>query len=204
MMKPFQEAYDKLEKIRRIEIPNIMRKLDSGKGTPKKRGRWKAQVTLLHRRRDRIMTEMKRQALMVYLYLIYRTGASYAAWDGIQGISTRGKKGALATGVTYLPKEKRLYETFLEWAKDLKAQGLLPKYQETRIVSPYTSQVCSECYIQGRGLRKTRANTIAYDAFKCTDPECGYTGNRHANSARMGALLLKQQIETVPLPLSTG
>ncbi|MFX1518892.1 MAG: hypothetical protein ACFFCD_03075 [Promethearchaeota archaeon] len=204
MMKPFQEAYDKLENIRKIEIPNIMRKLDSGKGSHQQRGRWKAQVTLLHRRRDRIMTEMKRQALMVYLYLIYRTGASYAAWDGIQGISTRGKKGALATGVTSLPKEKRLYETFLEWTKDLKAQGLLSKYQETRIVSPYTSQVCSECYTQGRGLRKTRANTTGYDEFKCTDSECGYAGNRHANSARMGALLLKQQIETTPLPLSTG
>ena len=204
MMKVFQEAYERLEKIRRIEIPNIMRKLDSGKGSPQKRGRWKAQITLLHQRRDRVMTEMKRRALMVYLYLIYRTGARYAAWDGIQGITTRGKKGTLATGITYLPKEKRLYDTFLEWAKDLKEQGLLPDYEGTRIVTPYTSQVCSECYTRGRGLRKTRAKTIGYDEFKCTVPACGYVGNRHSNSARISALLLKEQIESVPFPLSTG
>jgi len=204
IMKPFQKAYDRLEKIRRIEIPNIMRKLDSGKGSPKKRGKWKAQLTLLHQRRDGIMTEMKRQALMVYLYLIYRTRASYAAWDGIQGISTRGKKGVLATGVTYMPKEKVLYDTFLEWVSDLKEQGLLPKYKGSRIVTPYTSHICSECYTHGRGLRTTRAKNIGYDAFKCTDYNCGYVGNRHANSARMGALLLKEQIETVPFPLSTG
>jgi hypothetical protein len=204
MMKLFQEAYDRLEKIRKIEIPNIMRKLDSGKGTPKGRGKWKAQLTLLHQRRGRIMTEMKRRALMVYLYLIYRTGASYVAWDGIQGISTRGKKRALATGVTYMPKEKRIYDTFLEWAKNLKEQGLLPKYKEIRIVSPYNTQVCSECYTQGRGLRKTRAKTTIYDVFKCIDPNCGYVGNRHSNSARMGALLLRKQIETAPFPLSTG
>jgi len=204
MMKLFQEAYDRLEKIRRIEIPNIMRKLDSGKGSPEKKGKWKAQITLLHQRRDRVMTEMKRLALMVYLYLIYKTGARYAAWDGIQGITTRGKKGALATGITYLPKEKRLYDSFKEWASDLKEQGLLPDYEGTRIVTPYTSQVCSECYTRGRGLRKTRVNTIAYDAFKCTDPVCGYEGNRHSNSARISALLLKEQIKAVPFPLSTG
>jgi hypothetical protein len=204
IMKPFQKAYDRLEKIRRIEIPNIMRKLDSGKGSPKKRGKWKAQLTLLHQRRDGIMTEMKRQALMVYLYLIYRTRASYAAWDDIQGISTRGKKGVLATGVTYMPKEKVLYDTFLEWVSDLKEQGLLPKYKGSRIVTPYTSHICSECYTHGRGLRTTRAKNIGYDAFKCTDYNCGYVGNRHANSARMGALLLKEQIETIPFPLSTG
>ncbi len=204
MMKKFQKAYDQLEKIRKIEIPNIMRKLASGKGSPQQWGRWKTQVTLLHQRRDRIMTEKKRQALMVYLYMIYRTGASYAAWDGIQGITTRGKTGALATSVDYMVKEKVLYDTFLEWVSDLKEQGLLPKYKGSRIVTPYTSHICSECYTQGRGLRKTRAKNIAYDEFKCTDPVCGYVGNRHANSARMGALLLKLQIETVPFPLSTG
>jgi hypothetical protein len=204
MMKIFQEAYDKLEKIRKIEIPNIMRKLDSGKGTPKKRGKWKAQLTLLHQRRDRIMTEMKRRALMVYLYLIYRTKASYAAWDGIQGISTRGKKGALATGVTYMPKDKGLYDTLLDWARDLKEQRFLPNYKGTIIISPYTSQCCSECYAHGRGMRRTRTNTTTYDEFKCTDSDCGYRGNRHSNSARMSALLLKQQIETAPFPLSTG
>jgi hypothetical protein len=170
MMKNFQEAYDRLEKIRRIEIPNIMRKLDSGRGSPQKRGRWKGQLTLLHQRRDRVMTEMKRLALMVYLYMIYRTGARYAAWDGIQGISTRGKKGKLAIGITYLPKDKKLYDTFLEWALDLKEQEILPNYKETRIVTPYTSQYCSECYTQGRGLRKTRAKTLAYDEYNCTDP----------------------------------
>ena len=204
MMKNFKDAYQKLEKIRRIEIPNIMRKLDSGKGTPQKRGRWKAQVTLLHQRRDRLMTERKRLALMVYLYLIYRTNASYATWDGIQGISTRGKKGTLATGITYLPKEKDLYELYLEWISDLKEQGLLLNYKETRVITPYTSQACSECYAQGRGLRKTRAKNIAYNEFKCTDPDCYYVGNRHSNSARMSALLLKHQIEATPFPLSTG
>lgn len=103
-----------------------------------------------------------------------------------------------------MPKRKNLYDTFLEWVSDLKEQGLLPKYKGSRIVTPYTSHICSECYTQGRGLRKTRAKNIAYDEFKCIDPECGYMGNRHANSARISALLLKLQIETVPFPLSTG
>jgi hypothetical protein len=204
MMKLFQEAYECLEKIRRIEIPNLMRNLDSGEGSPQKRGRWNAQVTLLHQRRDRLMTEMKRLALMVYLYLIYRTDARYAAWDGVQEIETRGKKGALATGITYLPKGKDLYKIFREWASDLKVQGVLPSYKETRVISPFNSQSCSECFTQGRGLRRTRSKNVAYDEFKCSDPACNYVGNRHANSARISALLLKQQIETDPFPLSTG
>ena len=204
MMKIFCVAYERLEKIRKIEIPNIMRKLDTGKGTPHKRGRWKAQLTILHQRRGRIMTEMKRLALMVYLYMIYRTNASYAAWDGIQGISARGKKGTLATGITYLPKQKILYEEFIEWASDLKEQRILPNYEETRVISPYTSQACSECLAKGRGLRKTRDKNIAYDEFKCTAPNCEYVGNRHANSARISALLLKENNESTPFPLSTG
>jgi hypothetical protein len=119
-------------------------------------------------------------------------------------MSTRGKKGTLATGISYLPKEKNLYDTFLEWPLDLKVQGLLPNYKGTRIVSPYTCQYCSECYIQGRGLRKTRVKTLAYHEYHCAVPGCGYRGNRHSNSSRISALLLKEQIKTAPFPLSTG
>ncbi|MBD3230069.1 MAG: hypothetical protein GF329_17960 [Candidatus Lokiarchaeota archaeon] len=91
LMRTFEVAHERLEKIRTIEIPNITRKLETHSVGPEKTGRLKAQLTLLHKRREHVMKEMKRLTLMVYLYVIHKTGANYAAWDGVQGISTRGK-----------------------------------------------------------------------------------------------------------------
>ncbi|MFX1295513.1 MAG: hypothetical protein ACFFD2_11780 [Promethearchaeota archaeon] len=204
LMEAFKAVRDRLERIRTMEIPNIQRKLDLGKGTPKQRGLWKEQLSCLHRRRQRVMVHFKRQALMIFLYGLYRTGAAYASWDGIQGLTTRGKRGQLPTEITYMPLQKGLFECFTEWAADLHAQGALPQYRETQVVFPYTSQVCSEHLAQGRGMKQTRAKNIPYHAFICTDPSCGYHGGRHSNSARVGALLLQQQGESPPLPLSTG
>jgi hypothetical protein len=204
LMGPFQDARDRLERIRKKEIPNIQRKLDLDKGTPKQQGRWKEQLSCLHHRRQRIMGDFKRKALMIYLYMLYRTEAEYASWDGIQGLTPRGKRGQLPTEITYMPLRKGLYEGFIEWAADLQAQGYLPKYQETRVVSPYTSQVCSEHLARGQGMKRSRAKNTPYHDFVCTDPSCAYHGSRHSNSARVGALLLQKQVESPPLPLSTG
>ncbi len=204
LMASFKAARIRLERIRKIEIPNVQRKLDLGKGTPKQQGIWKKQLSCLHRRRQRIIVDFKRQALMIYLYGLYRTEAEYASWDGIQGMTTRGKRGQLPIEITYMLLQKGSYECFTEWAADLQAQGALPHYQETQVVSPYTSQVCSEHLARGRGMKQTRAKNIPYHDFVCTDPRCGYHGGRHSNSARVGALLLQAQVESPPLPLSTG
>lgn len=205
LMESFKNARDRLERIRKKEIPNIQRKLDLGKGTAKQQGRWKEQLSCLHRRRQQVMKDFKEaQTLMVYLYGLYRTEAAYASWDGIQGMTPRGKRGQLPTEITYMPLQKGLYECFTEWAADLHTQGALPHYQETQVVSPYTSQVCSEHLARGQGMKRTRAKTTPYHDFVCTDPRCGYHGGRHSNSARVGALLLQQQVESPPLPLSTG
>ncbi|MBD3230028.1 MAG: hypothetical protein GF329_17735 [Candidatus Lokiarchaeota archaeon] len=108
-----------------------------------------------------------------------------------------------------MPKRKELFSEFRRWAPDLKKQGILTRFQEVRIISPYTSQVCSEHLARGHGIKKTRKKGAPYDRFECTDKSCRYSGNRHANSARIQALLLKYQIDAellnylLPFPLST-
>ncbi|GAI32791.1 unnamed protein product, partial [marine sediment metagenome] len=122
LMGLYEATYEKLEKYRKWEIPHIQSKLDKGvdgRGyplTPKKAGRLRSQITLLHRRQECLMKEMKRQALMLYLFIAWKTKAQYLAWDSIGGISTRSKKGALAQAITYLPKSKNQFELFTEWA----------------------------------------------------------------------------------------
>ena len=120
---------EKLEKYRKWEIPHIQSKLDKGTDknrhplNPKKAERMKAQLTLLYQKEQKLMKEMKQQALMIYLFIVYETGASYLSWDSISGISTRGTSGALAQAITYLPKQKAQFDIFTQWAQDLKGKG---------------------------------------------------------------------------------
>ena len=206
LVHPFEQAWKKLEAYRTKEVPFIQARLSKGldkKGKPlteKKKGRLKGQLTLLHRRIQNIQEEMKRrQALMFYLYVAWKTGAKYLAWDSIGGLSNRGKKGALAQAVTYLPKEKALFDECRRWARDLKEQGLLPRYRDTIPVSPFTSQACAACFQQAGTLSRTRANGIPYHDFKCD--ACGRSTTsephltRHSNSARLSALLLQAHLE---------
>ena len=162
-------------------------------------------MTLLHRRRKRVLQTLRdRKSIMLYLYGLHRTGAAYAAWDAVQGISTHGTKGTLAMAVTTMPKKSSLYILFQNWANDLQAQGFLPHYRETRLIPPVSREICAQCVSKGRGLRKTRVKNLPWDEFRCTDPGCGYQGISHVNNARVAALRLKDQIKSAPLPLSTG
>jgi len=212
MMKLFEEAHNKLEKIRKQEIARLQRCLGTGldaRGRPlslKKADRMKAHITLLHQRRENLMKERKRQVLMVLLYVAYRTGAMHVSWDGIVGIMTRGKKGVLAKAITYMPKQKELYDIFESWAMDLKKQGYLSNYIKTEVVSPFTSQVCGECYKRTGEMRRTLKKGLPYDEFECE--VCGKLSDRHSNAAHVSALLLKHQVHSsnnfTPSPLSMG
>ena len=203
LLRDFEVAHGRLEKHRQWEIPHLQRKLAVRTGSTKKRGRQKAQITLLHQRRARIMQELKqRRVPMVYLYGIYRTGAQYASWDAIQGLTPQGRGATLATAITYMAKARGLLEVVQEWARDLQVQGWIPQFQGVQLVPLVSSKVCAECVAQGRGLRQTRAAEIPYHEYQCE--VCGARGYRHSNAARVAALLLQSIIEKRPLPLSTG
>ena len=204
IMHRYEKAHYRLEKMRCVEIPRIQTRLSSGKNeigkllSVEKRGRLAAQLTLLHQKREKLTKEMKRQALMTYLYVAWKTSAKYVGWDSIGGISTRGARGALAQAITYLPKRKNLYDEFRQWANDLKAQGILPHYETTIPVSPYNSQTCAECFQQTGKQERSRVKEIPYDAFSCK--RCGRGSqsdpaiNRHSNSARVSAILLQNHV----------
>jgi hypothetical protein len=223
IMQLYMEIYEKLEKFRKWEIPHIQIQLSTGRdkeGKPlssKKRGRLKTQITLLHCRRQKLTKEMKRQALMLYLYIAWKTKAKYLSWDAIAGISTRGLRGTLAQAITYLPKRKALYDEFKQWVQDLRDRGLLPHYQDAIPVSPFNSQVCAHCLQRTGAQSRTRVKGLPYDEFRCKscsrsthrEPEI----NRHSNSSRVAALLLQQQVQSQkiitnrycsPFPLTTG
>ena len=204
MMHRYEKAHERLEKMRCVEIPRIQARLSTGKDKlgglilAAKRGRLMTQLTLLHQKREKLTKEMKRHALMIYLYVAWKTKAKYVGWDSIGGISTRGKRGALAQAITYLPKRKVLYDEFRRWASDLKVQGFLPHLEATVPVSPYNSQTCAECFQQTGKQEHSRVKDIPYDAFSCK--RCGRNSqndpiiNRHSNSARVSAILLQNHV----------
>jgi len=197
LLHEFDRVARRLEWHRRWEIPRIQRKLAKGRGTMRQQGRRKTQITMLYQRRKRVLREWRnRRPLMVYLYGLYRTGAKYAAWDAVQGISPRGRAQRLTLSITTMPKRQELYTRFTQWAEDLRQQGLLPHYQETVCITPKSRKICAKCYAEGRGLRHTRKEGTTWDEFICTDPHCGFVGSSHTNSARLAALLLKDQLES--------
>ena len=62
------------------------------------------------------MTQMKREALMVYLYVAWKMHTKYLARDAIGGISTRGARSTLAQSINYLPKQKEFFSEIRQWA----------------------------------------------------------------------------------------
>ncbi len=211
MMELYKKTHEKLEKFRKWEIPHIQSKLDKEMKkngsvlNPKKAERMKAQLTLLHHKEQKLMKEIKRQALMIYLFIAYKTGGSHLSWDSIGGLSTKGTSGALAQAITYLPKQKAHFDIFRQWAEDLKRQDFLPNYEDTTPVSSFTSQVCAFCFQQTGTITKTLVKGLPYDQFRCK--KCGKTSNRHSNSAQTSALLLEQYTKchnNSPSPLTMG
>ena len=132
------------------------------------------------------------RSIMIYLYAGSQTRARYYSWDGITGISTRGKRGTLASAITCLPARKGLYERCLSWATDLKKQGFLPVFEQLIPISPFTSQACGPCFLATGKMKRTRKANIPYNAHECL--KCGIRGNRHSNSAQVSALLVKKHV----------
>jgi hypothetical protein len=135
---------------------------------------------------------------MVYLYATFRTGAIHVGWDSV-AVDTRGKRGTLARAITFMPKKKGLLREFQAWANDLKAAGKLPQFGGVVPVSPYTSQVCDECFARTGKQARTRAKQVGYHEFTCTTSRCpnhDVKANRHEVSARVSALTLQRQFES--------
>jgi hypothetical protein len=199
MMRQYKDAFDKLEKYRKWEIPNIQRKLDNNTEKnghslkPERNIRLRTQITLLHQKRGRVMKEMKRHALMIYLFVAYKSRAKHLSWDSISDISTKGTSGALARAITYLPKRNELFNLINEWAQDLVSQDYFPELEDIVPVSPYTSQVCGRCFKSTGKMSRTLSKGIPYDEFLCT--VCGKHSNRHSNSAQVSAISLWNLIQ---------
>ena len=189
----YKVSAKKLERMRTEQIPGIQKKLSIASLSSEERGCLSAQLNLLHQRQAKLRKEMKHQSLMLYLYVAHKTGAKYVAWDGIEGISTRGTKGKLATAVTNMPKSKRLYDEFISWIDDLKKQGALPRYEDTVVVSPYTSRICSKCFKSTGKASRMVKRSVPWDEFECT--VCGKRSNRHSNAAHVSALQLQHHIQ---------
>ncbi|MHA2233013.1 MAG: hypothetical protein ACXAB4_11015, partial [Candidatus Hodarchaeales archaeon] len=174
-------------------IPNLQKSLTRKKD--RKNGRRKTELTNIHQKRGQIMREANRRVLMVYLYVIWQAQAQHVAWDGIEGLTPRGKKGEFAVAIQSLPNNRDQFALFCDWLADLKRLELLPPEIQIHVVSPFTSQVCPMCYARSGRRNKNRAKTAAYHEYKCKT--CGYEGTRHSTAAMVEAIVMKQAIEGI-------
>ena len=132
---------------------------------------------------------------MVYLYAIYKSNTRHASWDGIEGITTRGKKKNFAISVQYLPNNLDQFKIFCEWLDDLKFKELIDENTKIHLVSPYTSAVCPKCYSKSGKLNKNRDKGADYHEFKCK--KCGFEENRHSSAAMVEAISVKIAVEGI-------
>ena len=132
---------------------------------------------------------------MVYLYAIYKSNARHASWDGIEGITTRGKKKNFAISVQYLPNNLDQFKIFCEWLDDLKFNELIDVNTKIHLTSPYTSAVCPKCYSKSGKLNKNRNKRTDYHEFKCK--KCGFAENRHSSAAMVEAISVKIAVEGI-------
>ncbi|MFW9915496.1 MAG: hypothetical protein ACFFGZ_07775 [Candidatus Thorarchaeota archaeon] len=194
LMADFERDARKLTLFRKKIIPhlqsNLTRKNDG------KTGRRKTELTNIHHKRQEITTEANRRLLMVYLYVIWQTCAQHVAWDCIEGLNSRGKKGEFAVAVQSLPNNREQFALFQDWLADLQHLQFLPPETQIHPVSPFTSAVCPQCYAQTGKRKRSRAKTTAYHGFKCRI--CGYSGNRHSTAAMVEALDMKIAMEGLP------
>jgi predicted RNA-binding Zn-ribbon protein involved in translation (DUF1610 family) len=191
LMAEFDREYQKLELFRKKLIPALQRNLTCKKDG--KNGRRKTEITNLHNKREQIMREYNRRGLMVYLYAIWKARARHVTWDGIEGLSPKGKKGDFAVAVQSLPNNRDQFTLFHDWLDDLKSREFLSPETQIHVVSPFTSEVCPRCYAKLGKRNKNRDKTTAYHEFKCK--ECGYMGNRHSTAAMVEAINVKHIVE---------
>jgi hypothetical protein len=194
IMVDFEQASRKLALFRHKIIPTLQKNLTRKKDG--KNGRRKTELTNIHQKRGQIMREANRRVLMVYLYAIWQAQARHVAWDGIEGLTPRGKKGAFAMAIQSLPNNRDQFALFRDWLDDLKHLELLPPEIQIHVVSPFTSQVCPLCYARSGRRNKNRDVTTGYHEFRCKI--CGHTGNRHSTAAMVEAIAMKKAIEGIP------
>ena len=193
LVAPIEEAVRRIRALR-VEIARLQHAIATRVAAGIDAGRQQAQLAMVHDRVGRLHADAERRVLMVYLYVMHRTGAKHASWDAVT-VSTRGTRGTLAIAITSMPKRAGLLAEFKAWARDLASAGVLPRFEDVTPVSPYTGLVCDDCMARTGELRHTRKDGIPYHEFECTS--CGKKGNRHQVSARVAALLLKILIEQV-------
>lgn len=191
LMESIETAASNIVVLRK-EIGLLQRAITKNKAKENKKGRQESQLTLLHQKIVRIKKQVEKELLMRYLYVTWRVGAKHVGWDAIN-LSTRGRRGELANIINYMPKRQTLFEEFKEWAKDLKQAGIFSNYESTRAVTPYTGQICDECLATTGKIERLGKKVAFNEKFMCVD--CGNEGDRHQVSARVSALLLKQQVE---------
>ena len=191
LLAPVERAARRIQALR-IEIARVQHAIAAATANAVDAGRQQGQLALLHQRVARVRDDANRHVLMMYLYVVHRTGAKHASWDAI-AVSTRGTKGTLAIAITSMPKRAGLHAEFETWARDLASAGLLPGFEDVTLVTPYTGGICDDCFAATGELRRTRKAAIPYHAFECTS--CSKVGDRHVVSARVAALLLKRNIE---------
>jgi len=199
MLGPVEAAARRIHALR-VEIARLQRAVDTAIARGENAGRKRAQLAMLHDRIGRLRADAERHVLMIYLHALHRTGARHASWDAV-AVSTRGTRGSLAIAITTMPKRAGLLAEFKAWARDLVAAGLLPRFEDVTLVSPFTGQACDECFARTGELARTRKPGTPYHEFACT--ACGKVGDRHQVSARVAALLLKRAIENAA-PATTG
>ena len=191
LLAPVERAASRIHAIR-VEIARVQHAIAVATANGVDAGRQQGQLALLHQRVARVREDTERHVLMIYLYVLHRTGARHASWDAV-AVSTRGSRGTLAIAITGMPKRAGLLAAFETWARDLASAGLLPRFEDVTPVSPYTGGVCDDCVAATGEFRRTRKTGIPYHEFECTS--CGKAGGRHQVSARVAALLLKRIVE---------
>ena len=198
LLAPVERSARRIHALR-VEIARVQHAIAAAVANGVDAGRQQGQLALLHRRVARVRDDAERHVLMIYLYVVHRTGARHASWDAV-AVSTRGTRGTLATAITGMPKRAGLLAEFEAWARDLASAGLLPRFEDVTPVTPYTGGTCDDCFATTGELRRTRKAGIPYHAFECTS--CGKASDRHQVSSRVAALLLKQIIEQKSISMS--
>ncbi len=191
LVAPIEDAAHRIRALR-VEVARLQHAIATRVAGGGDAGRQQAQLAMLHDRIARLRADAERRVLMVYLYVLHRTGARHASWDAV-AVSARGTRGTLAIAITNMPKRDGLLAEFEAWARDLARDGVLPRFEDVTPVSPYTGRICDDCIARTSQPRRTRKHGVPYHEFECAS--CGKKGNRHQVSARVSALLLKRAIE---------
>nr|MDO8115439.1 hypothetical protein [Candidatus Sigynarchaeota archaeon] len=190
-MEEFKNAKDRIDKCME-EMALVQGAIDRGNGSPGKQRRRKAQHELLGKRVADLKAQVDKAVVLLYAYMIRRTGAKHVGWDKVE-VTNRGTRGKLAKAVTSMPKRKDLKEECAGLCADLQDAGFLPSFQMLHVSPPYTSQVCDACFARTGIPHQSRDPAAPYQEFKCNI--CGSKTTRHVASARSAALFLQRAIE---------